>query len=240
MSCPAMVKQTIKHFASKGAMDIEGLGSKIVDQLVEKEVIRTVADLYKLTAEDLVDLERLAEKSADNLINAIDKSRETTLARFIYALGIRHVGEHVAEVLARQFASIEELEKAKVPDLMEIKEIGPRVAESINTFFSEPRNKDVIRDLLSYGVHYEKPARRQAPGTLDGKVFVFTGALESMKRSEAKQLVEEHGGTIASSVSRKVDYVVVGDDPGSKLEQAEELGIKTIDEAEFKKLISRP
>jgi DNA ligase (NAD+) len=158
MSCPAMIKQTIKHFASKGAMDIDGLGSKIVDQLVDKEVIHTVADLYGLTLEDLVDLERLAEKSAQNLIEAIEKSKKTTLPRFIYALGIRHVGETVARVLAGRFHAIEDLEKASADDLIEVDEVGPRIAESITNFFGEARNREVVANLLSRGIRYEAPA----------------------------------------------------------------------------------
>lgn len=238
ISCPAMIKQTIKHFAGKAAMDIDGLGSKIVDQLVDKEVVHTVADLYSLTMDDLVKLERLAEKSAQNLMDAIEKSKQTTLPRLIYALGIRHVGEQVARVLASRFNTIEELEKATVEQLVEVDEIGPRIAESIVNFFGEPRNGEVVDSLLSRGVEYGK-ARKQAPGPLAGKVFVFTGSLETMKRGEAKKLVEDRGATAASSISKRVDYVVAGADPGSKLDKAKELGLKIIDEDEFKKMISR-
>ena len=238
MSCPAMIKQTIKHFASKGAMDIEGLGSKIVDQLVDKGVVGTVADLYRLTMDDFINLERLAEKSSDNLLKAIAGSRRTTLARFIYALGIRHVGEHVARVLAGRYTTIEEFEDATIPELMEIEEVGPRVAESIHNFFKEPRNREVIASLLSYGVSYERAARETGRGPLKGKTFVFTGSLETMKRSEAKRLVEERGGTAASSISKKVDYVVAGEDPGNKLDRARELGLKVLSEAEFRELLS--
>ncbi len=238
MSCPAMIKQTIKHFASKGAMDIDGLGSKIVDQLVDREVVHSVADLYRLTVDDFSSLERLAEKSSQNLIDAIDKSRRPSLARFIYALGIRHVGEHVARVLSGRFASIDALGKATVPELMQIDEVGPRVAESIHNFFSEPRNREVVDKLLSHGVRYEKPAARRAPGDLDGKVFVFTGSLETLKRSEARRLVEERGGSAASSISKKVDYVVAGRDPGSKLARARELGLEIISEDVFRKMVT--
>lgn len=238
MSCPAMIKQTIKHFASKGAMDIDGLGSKIVDQLVDRELVHSVADLYRLTIDDFLSLERLAEKSSQNLIDSINKSRRTTLPRFIYALGIRHVGEHVARVLSGRFSTINELEKATVPELMEIDEVGPRVAESIHNFFSEPRNKEVVDNLLSYGVRYEKPGARRALRSLEGKVFVFTGSLETMKRGEAKRLVEERGGTAASSISKKVDYVVVGQDPGSKLDRARELGLEVISEEDFRRIVT--
>jgi DNA ligase (NAD+) len=239
MSCPAMIKQTIKHFASKGAMDIDGLGSKIVDQLVDKQVVHTVADLYGLTMEDFLNLERLAEKSSQNLLDAIEKSKQTTLARFVYALGIRHVGEHVARVLAARFTTMEEIEEASVEELMEVDEVGPRVAESIRNFFGEPRNKEVVDNLTARGVRYIKPARRRARGALEGKVFVFTGGLRTMKRGDAKRLVEERGGTAASSVSKKVDYVVAGEDPGSKLDRARELGLEIISEEEFKNMLSR-
>jgi DNA ligase (NAD+) len=237
MSCPAMVKQTIKHFASKGAMDIDGLGSKIIDQLVDKGVISNVAELYRLDMDDLMALDRLAEKSSKNLLDAVERSKSTALSRFIYALGIRHVGEHIAQVLAGRFSSVEEIEKASVPDLMEVEEIGPRVAESIDNFFGEKRNRDVIEKLISYGVRYEKPEKEAAGGPLQGKTFVFTGSLKSMTRSEAKRLVKQRGGDAASSVSRKVDYVVAGEGAGSKLGRAEELGIKVIDEAEFKRML---
>jgi len=238
ISCPAMIKQTIKHFAGKGAMDIDGLGSKIVDQLVDKEVIQTVADLYSLTMDDLVKLERLAEKSAQNLIDAIERSKQTTLPRLIYALGIRHVGEQVARVLAGHFNMVDELEKATVDELVEVDEVGPRIAESIVNFFGEPRNRQVVENLLSRGVRYESAPKRAAAG-LKGKVFVFTGSLETMKRGDAKRLVEDRGATAASSISKKVDYVVVGADPGSKLDRAKELGLKIIGEDEFKKMVSR-
>jgi DNA ligase (NAD+) len=237
MSCPAMIKQTIRHFASKGAMDIDGLGTKIVDQLVDKDVIGTVADLYALRTEDLVSLERLAEKSARNLIDAIEKSKHTTLARFIYALGIRHVGEHVAQVLARRFRSMEELEQTGAEELMEVDEVGPRVAESIRNFFGEERNRQVVKNLLAAGVTYERPSKRAASGALSGKVFVFTGSLRTMKRTEAKRIVEDHGGTTAGSVSKRVDYVVAGDDPGSKLDKAEDLGVEVISEDDFRKMV---
>ena len=238
MSCPAKIKQTIKHFASKGAMDIDGLGSKIVDQLVDKEVIHTVADLYGLTMEDLTGLERLAEKSSRNLIDSIAASRQTTPARFIYALGMRHVGEHVAGVLAARFPAIEDLEEAGLEDLLEVDGVGPAVAESIRNFFGEKRNRDVVDKLIAGGVKLEKAAPGTGPGPLAGKVFVFTGSLSHMKRAEAKRLVEERGGTAASSVSKKVDYVVAGDEAGSKLDRARELGLEIISEDEFMKMIA--
>jgi len=235
ISCPARIKQSIKHFASKGAMDIDGLGSKLINQLVDRGLVTTVADLYRLKKSELAGLERLADKSAQNVIDAIEKSKQTTLARLIYALGIRHVGEHVARVLADSFDSIDAIEKASLDELTSIREIGPKVGESIYAFFRQKQNQKVIRDLVSAGVRFAPPRHATR---LEGKVFVFTGALHDYKRSEAKKIVEQLGGTVASSVSKKVDFVVVGEDPGSKLEEAQRLGIKIIDEATFKKIIS--
>jgi DNA ligase (NAD+) len=237
MSCPAIVKRTISHFAGKGAMDIEGLGWKIVDQLVDENMLRTVADIFDLKQEDLVKLERFAERSAANLILSIEGSKKTTLGRLVYALGIRHVGEHVARVLAGHYSSLEDIEKAGPEELVEIREIGPIVAESIHTFFRQDRNIQVIEQVLAHGVTYEKAAS-PADGPLAGKVFVFTGTLESLKRSEAGKMVEALGGRVASGVSSKVDYVVAGADPGSKLAEAGKLGIEIIDEKAFKNIAS--
>jgi DNA ligase (NAD+) len=238
MSCPAIIKQTVKHFASKGAMDIDGLGGKIIDQLVGRDLVRTVADLYRLTEDDLVSLERLAEKSAENLLHAIEKSKRVTLPRLIYALGIRHVGEHTAHVLAENFSNIEGIEHAEIEELKSIREVGPIVAESILTFFKQRQNTKVIEDLVSHGIEYGE-ARRPGKAGLEGIVFVFTGTLEHFKRNEAKRMVEELGGRVASGISRKVDYVVVGEDAGSKLAEARKLGIKTIDEETFKKITAQ-
>ncbi|MFH1314073.1 MAG: NAD-dependent DNA ligase LigA [Candidatus Eisenbacteria bacterium] len=237
MSCPARIKESIKHFVWKGAMDIDGLGRKLVDQFVDQGLVTTVADIYRLEMSDLLKLERLAEKSSENLLAAIAKSKQTTLPRLIFALGIRHVGEHVAQVLAENFSSIEELEEADLETLTAIHEIGPKVAESIRAFFSQEGNTRVVRELIGAGVRYEKP-RRRAAGKLTGKVFVFTGTLSEFKRGDAKKLVEGLGGRVASGISKKIDYVVAGEDPGSKFEEARKLGIQTIDEAAFKKMIS--
>jgi len=237
MSCPAIVKRSIRHFASKAAMDIDGLGTKIVDQLVDTGLVGTVADIYRLTKADLMELERLGEKSSDNLLKAIEKSKQTTLARLIYALGIRHVGEHVARVLAEEYRSTEEMEKADPEELTAIREIGTGVAESIRTFFREQRNRDVIGDLMGLGMEYSRP-EAAAGGKLAGKVFVFTGALTGFTRNEAKRLVEGLGGRVVAGVSGKVDYVVAGEDAGSKLDQAGKLGVETIDEKEFKDITS--
>jgi DNA ligase (NAD+) len=237
MSCPAIIKQSIRHFASKGAMDIDGMGGKIIDQLVEQGLVRTVADLYRLKKEDLVSLERLAEKSSDNLLRAIGKSKKTTLSRLIYALGIRHVGDHVARVLADAFSTMDNLEQAGLEELTSTREIGPIVADSIYTFFRQEENRKAIRDLLAHGIEYRE-VRRPVKAPLEGRVFVFTGALKELKRSEAKRIVENLGGRVASNVSGKVDFVVAGEDPGSKIAEAGRLGIKIIDEATFREITS--
>ena len=235
LSCPAKIKETIAHFASRGAMDIDGLGWKLVDQMVEKKVVSTVSDIYKLKKSDLTSLERLADKSSENLLAAIEASKHTTLARLVYALGIRHVGEHVAQVLAEYFPSIEAIEKASLEELTSIREIGDVVGESIHSFFTQDTNRKVLRELVAYGVKYDTRPRR-AGGKLEGKVFLFTGTLKDLKRDEAKRMVEAQGGRVASSMSKKVDYLVVGEDPGSKLDEARRLGTKTINEGEFKRL----
>jgi DNA ligase (NAD+) len=237
MSCPAIVKRTISHFASKGAMDIDGLGWRIVDQLVDEGLLKTVADIYTLRQEDLVKLERFAERSAANLIRSIEDGKKTSLSRLVYALGIRHVGVHVARVLAERFPSLEDIEKAGLEELIEIKEIGPIVAESIYTFLRQDRNAQVIEQVLARGVTYERAAS-SGPGRLAGKVFVFTGTMKSLKRSEARKMVEALGGRVASGVSSKVDYVVAGADPGSKLAEAGKIGIEIINEEAFKKITS--
>ncbi len=237
MSCPAIVKRTISHFASKGAMDIDGLGWRIVDQLVDEGLLKTVADIYTLRQEDLVKMERFAERSAANLIRSIEDGKKTSLSRLVYALGIRHVGVHVARVLAERFPSLEDIERAGLEELIEIKEIGPIVAESIYTFLRQDRNAQVIEQVLARGVTYEKAAPLGL-GPLTGKVFVFTGTMKSLKRSEAKKMVEALGGRVASGVSSKVDYVVAGADPGSKLAEAGKIGIEIINEEAFKKITS--
>lgn len=236
LACPAQVREAINHFASKRAMDIDGLGGKHVEQLFEKGLLRDLADIYYLKKQDLLGLERFADRSADNLLNAIEKSKETTLPRLIYALGIRHVGEHTARILAEEFGSLDALMNASYERLIEIREIGPETAESIVAFFREPHNLNVIDRLKKAGIRCKEKARKE--GTLSGKTFVFTGALNSFTRDVAKEIVEERGGKVASSVSKKVDYVVVGEEPGSKYDQAKRLGIKTITEEEFKRLIS--
>ncbi|MFO8024057.1 NAD-dependent DNA ligase LigA [Thiohalophilus sp.] len=236
--CAAQRKQALKHFASRRALDIEGLGDKLVDQLVDEDYVHDPADLFALDKDQLVQLERLAEKSAQNLIDALDKSRNTTLERFIYALGIHDVGEATARSLANHFGSLDALMQADKEALMAVPDIGPIVAESILTFFKQKHNQQVIDKLIQAGVTWEdievKPAE-ELP--LNGKTFVLTGTLEQMSRDEAKAALQALGAKVTGSVSRKTDYVVVGADPGSKADKAESLGVAILDEAAFRDLI---
>jgi len=239
--CPAQRKQALRHFASRHAMDIEGLGEKLIDQLVDGERVRTPADIYRLQQADLVALDRMADKSAANVIAAIDRSRDATLARFIFALGIRHVGEATARDLAAHFGSLAPLMAASEVELLEVRDVGPVLAESIRDFFAEPHNRDVIDALRKGGVRWtEGPRRRTAAGPLTGKTFVLTGTLPSLSRDEAKALLEAAGATVAGSVSKKTDYVVAGADAGSKLARAESLGVAIIDEDRMRALLESP
>ncbi|MCX8073314.1 MAG: NAD-dependent DNA ligase LigA [Candidatus Binatia bacterium] len=235
LSCPAKLRESIRHFASRHALDIQGLGEKLVSQLVDKGLVHNVADLYRLERKQLVELERMGEKSADNLLQQIENSKNTTLSRLIYGLGIPHVGEHLAKVLADHFGSMERLENATEEELLQVPEVGPETAREIRTFFSLPDNRAVIRRLLQAGVkpHAE---RRPRTGKLAGKTFVITGTL-SRPRDEVARDIEAAGGRVASSVSKNTDYVVVGLDPGSKLDRARELGIPTIDEEELERML---
>ncbi len=236
LSCPAQLKQQIQHFASRNAMDIEGLGTKLIDQLVDSGLVKSVADIYFLSAEQWSNLERMAKKSAENIVKALEKSKQIKLHRFIYALGIRFVGEHAAQLLAQHFKSIDELQKAKYETLLSINEIGPQSAQSIVQFFKEPKNLETIDRLLKAGIQLEKE-QPPADQPLAGKTFVLTGTLEKYTRSEAERLITEKGGRASSSVSQKTDYVVVGKDPGSKAQKASELGITILSEVEFEQLI---
>ena len=239
--CPAQRKQALRHFASRHAMDIEGLGEKLIDQLVDGERVRTPADIYRLQPADLAALERMADKSAANVIAAIDRSRGTTLARFIFALGIRHVGEATARDLAAHFGSLAPLMAASDAELLEVRDVGPVLAESIRDFFAEPHNRDVIDALRKGGVRWTEVARRRAAaGPLTGRTFVLTGTLPSLSRDEAKAMLEAAGATVAGSVSKKTDYVVAGADAGSKLVKAESLGVAIIDEDKMRALLESP
>jgi DNA ligase (NAD+) len=236
LDCPAQLKGRIKHFASKRAMDIEGLGVKLIDQLVDKGLVKDVADIYYVSKQQLIELERMADKSAQNIIDAIEKSKTKPLSKFLYALGIRHVGETTAEDLARSFPRLDDFFHLSEEDLMKVEGVGPEVAASVVQFFGDKKNKESIERLRKAGVEVIEP-RGKGKGKLAGKTFVFTGALKTLQRDEARNLVESLGGMTASSVSKKVDYVVVGEDPGSKSDKAKELGIKTLTEEEFKKMI---
>lgn len=237
-SCPAKVKESILHFASRKAMNIEGLGDALVDQLVEKNLVRSISDLYHLKYEDLVKLERMGPKSSKNLLEQIEKSKENDLSKLIYALGIRYVGEHIAEILAENFDSIDELARAKREELLRIREIGEKVAESIEMFFKQKENLELIERLKSAGVNVKsKREKKVVKDILKGKTFVITGTLSKYRREEAEKLIISLGGKVSSSVSSKTDYLIVGADPGSKLEKAKALGVKTISEEEFLEMI---
>ena len=229
--CSAQRKQALLHFASRRAMDIEGLGERLVDQLVDLDLVRTPADLYSLDDQRLAGLDRMAEKSAANITAAISKSKKTTLARLIYSLGIRNVGESTARDLAAHFGNLDALMQAGIEDLQLVTDVGPVVAESVAQFFSEPHNREVISGLLGAGVHYEAAAPRPAAtGAAAGRIFVLTGTLPNLTRDEAKARIEAAGGRVTGSVSKKTDFVVAGDEAGSKLEKAQALGLAVLDE----------
>ena len=235
-ACPAQLKERLLHFASRNAMDIDHLGTAIVDQLVDTGKVKSFYELYDLQLEDLSTLERMAEKSAQNLIDAIAKSRQAGLSRLVYALGIRHAGQRVAQVLAQTYGTINALAKASYEDLEAIDEIGPRIAESIREFFGEKHNKKELCKLKQHGLVMTE-GKKTGGGNLSGKQFVLTGALESMTRDQAKKKIIEAGGRVTSSVSAKTDYVVAGTDPGSKLTQAKKLSVPVLSEKEFQKMI---
>jgi DNA ligase (NAD+) len=237
--CPAQLIGRLLHFASRRAMRVEGLGEVLADQLIEKKLVKDVADLYSLTLDDLVSLERMAKKSATNVLNQIDASKSRDLANLIYGLGIRHVGERTAGILAREFGSLEKLAKATVEELDAVHEIGLTMAESIHDWFADPGNARLCERLRDAGVRteIEKAAQPSEAQTLAGKTFVLTGTLPDMSRDEATELIEARGGRVTSSVSKKTDFVLAGAEPGSKLDKANQLGVKVIDESEFRKLI---
>jgi len=236
-ACPAKRRESLLHFASRHAMNIDGLGDKLVDQLVSKEMVNDFADLYHLDAEKLAALERMAEKSADNLLHEIAGSKTNDLSRLIYALGIRFVGERTAELLAGHFGSMEALEKADEQALTDVTEVGPKVAASIVEFFSERANRKVIERLRAAGIDPQHALQEAVSNRLAGQSFVFTGTLARRSREEAGELVGRHGGKVVSSVSKNTDYVVVGADPGSKYEKAKTLGVRTLTEDEFDALL---
>jgi DNA ligase (NAD+) len=230
--CGAQRKQALLHFAQRRAVEIEGLGDKLVEQLVDAGVVKTLPDLYRLGLVSLLALDRMAEKSAQNILAALEKSKRTTLPRFLFGLGIRHVGEATAKELARHFGQLDRIMDASVEALSEVNDVGPVVAQSIRTFFDQPHNREVVEQLRACGVAWEEgePAER-APQPLAGKTFVLTGTFPTLKREDAKALLEAAGAKVAGSVSKKTDYVVAGAEAGSKLDKANELGVAVLDEA---------
>ncbi len=237
LSCPARIREAILHYASRRAADIQGLGDKLVDRLVATGLVQRISDLYHLRAEDLLTVERMGEKSAQNLLDQIERSKNISLHRLIYALGIPHVGERAAEVLAERFPSLEALAHAPTHELTAIRGVGPEIAASIAAFFGNEENRRLVEELAEAGIDPRTPAARGGP--LSGKVFVFTGALAGFTREEARRIVEDLGGRVASSVSRQVDYVVAGEAPGGKLDRARELGIPVLNESDFRALVGR-
>jgi DNA ligase (NAD+) len=259
--CSAQRGQLIRHFAARRAMDIEGFGEKLIDQLIDKGLVNTPADIYRLDLKTFAELERMGEKSAQNLMDAIEKSKTTTLGRFLYAIGIPDVGETTAADLARHFGELDRLEEAAVAyekqrlklagsdakeaekqlkesALRQMEGIGPVVAEQIGAFFAQPGNRKVIASLVKAGVHWPAAAKRSAAAqTLAGKTLVLTGTLPSMTRDQAKDLILAHGGKVAGNVSKKTDYVVAGSEAGSKLSDAQKLGVAVLDEAGLMKLL---
>ena len=243
--CAAQRKQAMIHFASRKAMDIEGFGDKLVEQLVDSNLANNLADIYRLDFHALTNLDRMAEKSAQNIIDALEKSKKTTLARFIYALGIRNVGEATAKDLARYFGNVEAIQDANIEQLQQVPDVGPIVAESIVNFFSEAHNREIINSLISpielggAGIHWDAvAAKSNATGVFTGKTFVLTGTLPTLGREDAKALIENVGGKVSGSVSKKTDFVVAGADAGSKLTKAQELGVGVIDETDLLKMLS--
>ena len=236
--CAAQRKQALLHFASRKALDIEGLGEKLVDQLVDGNVVKTLPDLYRMGFVSLAALDRMAEKSAQNLLDALEKSKQTTLARFLYALGIRHVGESTAKDLARHFGQLDAVMNASVEQLAQVPDVGPVVAESIRTFFDQPHNREVVEHLRAVGVHWPEGAPTEgATLPLVGKTFVLTGTLPTLSRDDAKAMLEAAGAKVAGSVSKKTSYVVAGEEAGSKLDKARELGVPVIDEGGMRALL---
>ena len=237
--CAAQRKQALLHFAGRRMMDIEGLGDKLVEQLVDGGIIRTLPELYRLGVAKLVALERMGDKSAANLVAALEASKATTLARFLFSLGIRHIGEATAKDLARHFGALDRVMDASVEQLLEVNDVGPVVAQSVRTFFDQPHNREVVEQLRAVGVHWDEHdgEAELTPRPLAGKTFVLTGTLPSLGREAAKELIEAAGGKVAGSVSKKTDYVVAGEEAGSKLEKAQALGVAVIDEAALRALL---
>jgi DNA ligase (NAD+) len=236
LSCPAQLHGRLRHFASRGAMDIEGLGDQTCSQLVERGLVKTPADLYALSREQWLDLERMGDKSVDNLLAALERSKKTSLRRFIYALGIRQVGEATARALALHFKSIDRLLDATLDELQGVRDVGPEVAQQIHDFTQTAENREAVRRLLAAGIH-PAPEVVESRGPFAGKTVVLTGSLTALSREQAKAEIERRGGRVSGSVSRKTDLVVAGEDSGSKLKKAAELGVQVVDEAAFRALL---
>ena len=238
--CAAQRTEALKHFVSRRALDIDGLGTKIIEQLVGNDRLLTPADIFSLTRDELIALERMGEKSADNLLAAIERSKSTTLARFLYGLGIREVGEATAAALAGHYGKLPGVMEADAEALEQVDDVGPVVASRIREFFSEPHNREVIERLIDAGVHWPEtePQKISQDGPLQGKTFVLTGTLEGMTRDDAKARIQALGGKVAGSVSKRTDYVIYGEKAGSKLTKAQNLGVTALDKEEFQKLVS--
>jgi DNA ligase (NAD+) len=234
--CPAKLRETILHFASRGVMNIDGMGDALVNQLTERGMVKDVADIYKLTKDDLLKLERMGDKSAQNVLNEIERSKKLPLERVIYGLGIRFVGERTAQFLAEHFGALDALVTAREEELQQVEEVGPRIAKSIVEFFAEPKNRELVDELRAAGLTFR--GKKKERGTkLAGKTFVLTGTLANYSRDDAKKMIEDAGGKVTGSVSKKTDYVVAGEDAGSKLDKAKELGVNVIDEKEMLALL---
>jgi DNA ligase (NAD+) len=238
--CSAQRIEALKHFVSRRAMDIDGLGAKIIEQLVALDRIRSPADLYDLDSEELAALDRMGEKSAEKLVKSIEASKSTTLSRFLFGLGIRDVGEATAAGLASHFGSLDEIADASDEDLLEVTDVGPVVASRTSAFFAEPHNREIINRLRRAGVRWKETVPKSAAdsGPLTGKTFVLTGTLSTMTRDEAKERIQSLGGKVTGSVSANTDHVIYGEKPGSKLAKAEKLGVDTLDESSFERLLS--
>jgi len=238
--CEAQRKEAIKHFASRRAMNVDGLGDKLVEQLVDEGLIHTIADLYILKVEDLSKLERMAEKSAKNLVASLEESKKTTLAKFVFSLGIHSIGETTAATLASHFLTLEKIMKADEEKLLAVPDVGPIVAGNLITFFKQEHNKEVVEQLISVGINWPKIKKKSVDEQpLAGKTFVVTGTLETMGRNDAKTALLNLGAKVSGSVSKKTDYVVVGDNPGSKATKAADLGISILDEKALIKLLAQ-
>ncbi len=236
-NCPARLKESVLHFAARGVMDIDGMGDVLVDQLVTRGIVRSVADIYGLTVEQLMDLERMGQKSAEKVWRNIDASRKQPLPRVLNGLGIPFVGERTAQILAENFGSLDAIAAADEETLQQADEVGPKVSQSIRQFFHEPRNRELVERLRQAGLTFDHTIKKKVVGRLAGKIFVLTGTLPNITREDAKQRIEAAGGKVTGSVSKKTDYVVAGEDPGSKLDKANSLGIAVLGEPELLALL---